>query len=252
MTENKAMTDERLQEGERFFYQQSVEFSRKYGSSWQANAHTRYGFVRRRRLYKRVLRDVLPQSLRCSSVSFLDSGCGNGSMSVCFRENLQIHRLDGIDFVPEQAQCARDQFHYDEAKCGNVLDVDSAFSEKYDIVNSAEVYLCIAPEHRKRFWAAHLSMISPGGRMILVVPNLRSLMRRFRPHRNAYPSDLTVIREELALFLDYEIESISGVDLFLKRVLTFRPHQPERWKDWLTFEFCIVLRRGGETGARDG
>ena len=216
---------------------------RAHGDSFRANGHTPLAFSLRRRLYRYVLTRRLPPAVGQRPVTFLDSGCGNGCLGPFFRSFLNITRLAGVDFVADACRIARTRFGYDETKTGDVLSLGSLFTETFDVVNSCEVFLYIAPEKRPDFWRAHLARLKPGGVMIMLVPNLRCVWRKVKPISATfgYPFDLGVLLENVRQLESVRLEHVCGVNLFTRTTFDFDASRRQPLKELLSFELALVL-----------
>ena len=216
----------------------------EFGASYRANGHSPRAYRLRRTLYRHVLATQLPPAARDHAISVLDAGCGNGAMSDAFREQLQISRLVGVDYVPEACQIAERVYQYDRAVPGNVLELPKLVGETFDLVNSCEVFLYIAPEQRGVFWKAHAAMLKPGGWMILLVPNLQSLFRKLKPINSGwgYPFTLDSIRQDLRGVPRLRLLSAAGVSLATGRTFDLPTDRAAPLKRLLAFEIALVLQ----------
>ncbi|WP_337996684.1 class I SAM-dependent methyltransferase [Oleispirillum naphthae] len=228
---------------EQTFLERFGRFAREHATSFAANGHTRTGIAMRLKLYDHLLRRVLPPLLP-HPLRILDCGCGNGFLGRHIRERLPVARMDGVDFTPELAELAAESGLYAEVRNGNVLDLGTLFPGEYDLVNSCEVYHYIAPEERAAFWRAHLDRIAPDGRMLLVVPNFRSALRRVRRRLPVgYYFDLDSIRESLAGFPEARIEAVFGIDLVLRRAWRLNAARKSPLGEFLSFELAVLISR---------
>ena len=224
----------------RQLYEQRIN---EYGDSFRANGHSPYAFRLRRKLYNYVLGQKLPSEARSRPVTILDSGCGNGTMSPAFRKHLQIIRLVGIDYVAEACRIAERIYYYDQTVLGNVLDLPSKISERFDVVNSCEVFLYIPPEQRLAFWQSHAAMLKPGGWMILLIPNIQCFFRKIKPVSNAwgYSFNLDTVLADIQAFPWLRVLSISGISMITGRTFDLPVDGQATLKRITAFEIALVL-----------
>jgi predicted TPR repeat methyltransferase len=154
--------------------------------------------------------------LRGGDISVLDSGCGNGALGPVFHQSLKVSTLDGADFVPKSLEIAKNDFEYSSVYLTNVMSIDQAIDGKrYDLVNSCEVILYIAPDKYRQFFRAHRRCIDDGGHFLLTFPNLRSFYRKIlKPNANFRYNFLPEEVLEALSESEFNVISILGADIF--------------------------------------
>lgn len=215
--------------------------ARTHGAAPRADGHTRMGYLLRRTLSEYILTRLLPADLTAKSISFLDSGCGNGTLAPVYQQNLTIGRLDGIDYTPELAEIARAGGRYDTIVCGNVLDIDSLFAQSYDVVMSCGVYHYIDPCRRRRYWTAHVSRLLPGGRMILMGPNQASPLRRAKKLPGYYFDVASLVRD-IDGIEGAAVERVCGIGLVVRKPFVIRHPERTTLKSLSAFEIGVVVK----------
>ena len=218
-------------------------FAMVHGSSFRANGHTEFGFAMRTALLRYVFGKHLEEGFAGRSVDVLDSGCGNSCMAPVLRELFTVRHLDGFDFGPDQVSVAQRMYGYRSARVGHVLDVASCFPGVYDLVLSSEVFYFVPPLDRIRFWRDHLGRLNDTGRMLVLLPNNQSFVRRRRPFGNRFPFTVDTLIEDVGAFPEFEIESISGINMLTRSCSGFRLGRRNVLWRLGCFVFCAVVGR---------
>ena len=130
--------------------------------------------VNRRRRYRRTLKAFSPMFDAGEGRTLLDFGCGTGLfMRMARRRGFTAY---GVDLAPDAVELARERFGPDRAFLGSVPR-DGVPGEGFDVITMWSVLAHIpVPEEDL---GELLSLLKPGGRLLILTVNADSLQRKF-------------------------------------------------------------------------
>lgn len=133
-------------------------FQRGKGSQWY------WHFVRFRNVD-----EALPGNVN----RILDLGCGPGTF--LGRSSISFERALGIDLAPAQIEYARSRYGRSDLEFAvqDVMTLDGV--DYFDAIVSIEVIEHLPPDKTRSFLSRILSLLRPGGVLVLTTPNYRSL-----------------------------------------------------------------------------
>jgi 2-polyprenyl-3-methyl-5-hydroxy-6-metoxy-1,4-benzoquinol methylase len=200
------------------------------------------------RRYPTLKRDIVDRLYPASHAScILDVGCGQGDLIALLREH-GWSNVRGIDISEEQVATAA-RLGVADVDCADVYEHAATHPHSYDVVLAVDVVEHFDRSDALQLFHALLSMLVPGGRLIMQTPNGASPFSG-----RIFWSDVT----HGVQYTDRSLRQICGaagfrsVDAFPTRPAVHGMTSLLRSLIWRAFESVLWLAAAAETGNTRG
>lgn len=162
-------------------------------------------------------------------ISILDFGCGDGLMTSFVHHLFENATITGIDTDSERIALAKDMYEGIHFICADIEFTQPFEPASFDLIYTTEVLHHLPPEKHTRYITLLMSLLKPGGMLIIFELNPLNLATLYRFKRNPLEQNAQLIMpwRLQQLLAPYGLTKIRYYDFWLRSL--------EPYVTWLPF-----------------